>query len=308
MKNKYVFVAIMLASILAVGMGLTGLYSMQSDAAERGEELTIVTSFYPMYIATANVVGNTTGVQLENLSEPQTGCLHDFQMTPEDMKLLSTADVFIVNGGGIESFMEEVAVSYPNLTILEACSNTDLLSEDGDENEENAHAWMSVASYETQVQTITAGLSEVNPSNSDAYEENASVYLAKLETLRQRQEAVAEAADGQPVILFHEAYDYVAKDYGLAVSCELDLDEERQVSAGEVAKVLAAIREDGASCILAEEEYGMSMAETVQKEADVDVIYLDPLNRGDYDKDSYIDGMSRNIDLLEAYFGGHQDE
>jgi zinc transport system substrate-binding protein len=301
MKNKYVFVAVMLVCILFVGMGLTGLYTLQSTAAQRGEELTVVTSFYPMYIATANVVGDTTGVVLENLSEPQTGCLHDFQLTPEDMKLLSAADVFIVNGGGIESFMEEVAAAYPNLVILEACANTDLLTDDG---EENAHAWMSIAAYETQVQTITAGLVEINPSNREAYEANSAAYLERLEPLQQRQEALAEEADGQPVILFHEAYDYVAKDYGLAVSCTLDLDEERQISAGEVAKVLEAVQDSGAGCILAEEEYGKSMAETVQQEADVQVIYLDPLNRGDYDRDSYIDGMSRNIELLEAYFGG----
>lgn len=46
-----------------------------------------------MYIATLNIVDGVEGVRLENLSEPQTGCLHDFQLTPEDMKLLSTADV-----------------------------------------------------------------------------------------------------------------------------------------------------------------------------------------------------------------------
>ena len=82
----------------------------------------------------------------------------------------------------------------------------------------------------------------------------------------------------------------------------MDLDEERQVSAGEVAEVLQAINEDGTSLILAEELYGKSMAQTVQKEADVSVIYLDPLNRGDYEADSYLLGMEHNIELLEAYF------
>jgi zinc transport system substrate-binding protein len=305
MKNKYVFVALMLACILLAGMGLTSLYAGISTAVQKGEELTVVTSFYPMYIAAANVVGDTAGVQLENLSEPQTGCLHDFQMTPEDMKLLSSADVFIVNGGGIENFMEEVAAAYPNLTILEACANTELLT---DGETENAHAWMSVSAYETQVQTIAAGLAEIDPANHESYEENTKVYMEKLDALKERQERLAEEADGQQVILFHEAYDYVAEDYGLRVSCEMDLDEERQISAGEVEKVLAAIREGGTTCILAEEQYGKNMAETVQKEAEVQVVYLDPLNRGDYDPDSYLDGMSRNIDLLEQVFGGQQDE
>ena len=299
MKNKYVFVVVMLCVILAAGMGFTNLYVNYSEGDTSKEELTVVTSFYPMYVAAMNVVGDAPGVKLQNLSEPQTGCLHDFQLTPEDMKLLSTADVFIINGGGIEAFMEDVAKAYPNLTIVSTCEYLELLS-DGDET--NAHAWMSVGMYREMVQTIAMGLAKADPDNRALYEENAEIYDSKLMRLEERQQTVAEAAEGTDVILFHEAYDYVADDYGMQVSCVMDLDEERQVSAGEVAEVLRAINEDGASLILAEELYGKSMAETVQKEADVSVIYLDPLNRGDYEADSYLLGMEHNIELLEAYF------
>ena len=299
MKNKYVFVVVMLCVILVAGMGFTNLYVNYSEGDTSKEELTVVTSFYPMYVAAMNVVGDAPGVKLQNLSEPQTGCLHDFQLTPEDMKLLSTADVFIINGGGIEAFMEDVAKAYPNLTIVSTCEYLELLS-DGDET--NAHAWMSVGMYREMVQTIAMGLAKADLDNRALYEENAEIYDSKLMRLEERQQTVAEAAEGTDVILFHEAYDYVADDYGMQVSCVMDLDEERQVSAGEVAEVLRAINEDGASLILAEELYGKSMAETVQKEADVSVIYLDPLNRGDYEADSYLLGMEHNIELLEAYF------
>lgn len=299
MKNKYVFIVVMLCVILVAGMGFTNLYVNYSEGDTSKEELTVVTSFYPMYVAAMNVVGDAPGVKLQNLSEPQTGCLHDFQLTPEDMKLLSTADVFIINGGGIEAFMEDVAKAYPNLTIVSACEYLELLS-DGDET--NAHAWMSVAMYREMVQTIATGLAEADPDNRALYEENAGVYDSKLMQLEERQKTVVAASQGTDVILFHEAYDYVADDYGMQVSCVMDLDEERQVSAGEVAEVLQAINEDGASLILAEELYGKSMAQTVQKEADVSVIYLDPLNRGDYEADSYLLGMEHNIELLEAYF------
>lgn len=299
MKNKYVFVVVMLCVILVAGMGFTNLYVNYSEGDTSKEELTVVTSFYPMYVAAMNVVGDAPGVKLQNLSEPQTGCLHDFQLTPEDMKLLSTADVFIINGGGIEAFMEDVVKAYPNLTIVSTCEYLELLS-DGDET--NAHAWMSVGMYREMVQTIAMGLAKADPDNRALYEENAEIYDSKLMRLEERQQTVAEAAEGTDVILFHEAYDYVADDYGMQVSCVMDLDEERQVSAGEVAEVLRAINEDGASLILAEELYGKSMAQTVQKEADVSVIYLDPLNRGDYEADSYLLGMEHNIELLEAYF------
>ena len=126
MKNKCKFVGIMFLCILIVctlavmayehTAGKTGAAGERSDTSdsekntdEADDMLTVVTSCYPMYIAALNIVDGVEGVRLENLSEPQTGCLHDFQLTPEDMKLLSTADVFVTNGGGIESFMSDVA-------------------------------------------------------------------------------------------------------------------------------------------------------------------------------------------------------
>ena len=297
-KNKYVFVLVMLVVITVVSGLLTNIYVSESSSKQEEQTLTVVTSFYPMYIAALNVIGDTDGVQLQNLSEPQTGCLHDFQLTPEDMKLLSKADVFIINGGGIESFMKDVAKSYPDLTIIEASEGIDLLE---DEGEETAHAWMSVATYEEQVNHIAEGLIAADEKHASDYQKHADAYTVKLDALKERQQKVAEKIKEQSVILFHEAYDYVADDYGLNVAYVLDLDEERQVSAGEVADVLAAVRDDHVKYILAEELYGKSMGDTVEKETDAKVIYLDALNRGDYDADSYIKGMSANIDLIEQY-------
>lgn len=321
MKNKYLFAAVMLCAILIVGMGLTTLYVNSSQETQTDHTLTVVTSFYPMYIAADNIIDGADGVRLENLSEPQTGCLHDFQLTPEDMKLLSTADVFIINGGGIETFMKKVAAAYPDLTVIEACEQTELLPEtDGDshdhdhENEDedhednednedvNAHAWMSIPAYETQVNAIAQGLSAADPSRSSLYTQNEKTYRDKLETLRKRQDKLKEKLKGEPVILFHEAYAYVAEDYGLDVKYLLNLDEERQISAGEVSDVISAVKNDHTNYILAEKLYGKSMGDTIEKETGVTVLYLDPLNRGDYDKDSYIDGMTKNMDLLEEAF------
>ena len=331
MKNKYVFVAGMLCAILLLSVSFTGLYVKQNAKYAVGskEQVTIVTSFYPMYVAVSNLVDGIDEIRVRNLSEPQTGCLHDFQLTPEDMKLLSGADVFVVNGGGIENFISDVAKTYPKLQIVQACEGISLLGSEGhvheeeeehdhdavheelyeeedghghDHGEENAHAWMSVASYREQITHITEHLAEILPQYRESITENARLYDDKLAELQAEQKELCALVKGQEVILFHEAYAYVAKDYGLEVAMVMDLDEERQVSAGEVAEVLEEIKEHGVSVILAEERYGKEMGDTIQKEADVDVIYLDTLNRGNYEKDSYLVGMQSNIDLLRQVF------
>lgn len=315
MKNKYVFVLVMLLSILVISFGFTNIYVSHNQPAE-DEDFVVVTSFYPMYIATMNVIGDTEGVTLKNLSEPQTGCLHDFQLTPADMKLLSTADVFVINGGGIESFMEEIAEQYPDLVVIEACEGIELLCEEdahGHVHEEshseeehnhdvNAHAWMSVANYRKQVENIADGLVSVAPQYAESFLANAGTYDGKLEALQVEQVNLLTLTQSEEVILFHCAYDYVAEDLALETAFCMDLDEERQVSAGEVAEVLEVIEDHGVKYIFAEELYGADMCEMVQKEADIEVIYLDPLNRGEYEADSYIEGMRNNLKLISEVF------
>ena len=375
MKNKCKFVGIMFLCILTVctlavmayerayehtegKTGVVGGVSGASDSTKNTDEaddmLTVVTSFYPMYIAALNIVDGVDGVRLENLSEPQTGCLHDFQLTPEDMKLLSTADVFVINGGGIESFMSDVAKAYPKLDVVEACENVALLSDndddetdgahdhdhdadiesdsdhdhdhdadtesesdhdhdhdadiesesdhDHDHGDENAHAWMSVPRYRTMVQTIASRLAEKDAKHADEYYANAKAYDEKLAVLEEKINSLKSLTGGQNIIIFHEAYEYVADDFSMNACYLLDLDEERSVSAGEVKQVIGAIKDDGVSVILAEELYGKSMGDTVSRETDVHMVYIDPLNRGEYDKDSYLDGMERNIELIKDAF------
>ena len=382
MKNKCKFVGIMFLCILIVctlavmayehTAGMKGAAGGASNASgntkntdEADDMLTVVTSFYPMYIAALNIVDGVEGVRLENLSEPQTGCLHDFQLTPEDMKLLSTADVFVINGGGIESFMSDVAKAYPKLDVVEACEDVALLSEDDadsdhdhdheadaesdsdhdhdhdadaesdsdhdhdheadtesdsdhdhdheadtesdsahdhDHGDENAHAWMSVPRYRTMVQTIASRLAEKDAKHADEYYANAKAYDAKLAVLEEKINSIKSLTNGQNIIIFHEAYAYVADDFSMNACYLLDLDEERSVSAGEIKQVIGAIKDDGVSVILAEELYGKSMGDTVSRETDVHVVYIDPLNRGEYDKDSYLDGMEHNIELIKEAF------
>ena len=299
MKNKYVFVTVMLAVLLFLGVGLTEIYVNHTEEKEDGQ-YTVVTSFYPMYIAALNVVGENDHIRLENLSEPQTGCLHDYQLTPADMQLLSTADAFIINGGGIESFLGEVAEQYPELTIINASEQVDLI-------EDNAHAWMNIEDYMTQVKTIEAELSAADPADAEQFSENADAYLAKLSSLKEQTDAVKPLTEGKNIVIFHEAYEYVAEEFGMQVSYVMDLDEERQVSAGEVADVVRTVTDGGVRVILAEELYGKDMGDTVESETDAKVCYLDTLVRGDYDADSYLNAMQQNITLLKEAFSDEKD-
>ena len=328
-KNKYKFVFCMLLAISLAGGIFTKAY-IGLEGQEEEKKLRVVASFYPVYIAAQNVVGNCEGIELENLSEPQTGCLHDYQLTPQDMILMSKADLFLVNGGGIEGFLEEVGESYPTLDVVKITEGMDLLPESGnghvhakeegrenapggDEDGENtpgredggknAHGWMDTRIYAQMVENITGSLSKLDPGHADIYQQNARRYCEKIEALSDQVSEIREHLSGEgteapSVVIFHEAYAYVAEEYGLHTAYCLNLDEERQISAREVAEVMEEIEENHAVAVLAEEQYGKSLGDTVEAETDCGVTYLDPLVRGDYSADSYLTAMQENIDKI----------
>ena len=322
MKTR-TYVALMLTVILILSVGLTALYVHMEQKTTDKEDATvsIVTSFYPLYTLALNLTKDVQEVQVVNMSEPQTGCLHDYQMTPEDMRLLSTADIFLVNGGGIESFLPDVQEEYKDLNIINATSKLDLISEEDehqeDEHEEdghsedahhdhglNAHAWMSVTNYRMMVQYVAEELAKVDSDHAKDYLANAQVYDTKLAQLSQMEEQLKELSkDAQvPVVIFHEAFAYLANELGWNVKYCLDLDEERQLSAGEVAETLDVIHATGTRFILAEATYGSDMGKTAEEETDAIVFYLNPLTRaGDYEGDPvdyYLVEMQKNLQLI----------
>ena len=317
MRNKYVFVTVLLLALAFLGFGFTRGYVKMEEHEDR-EELLVVTSFYPMYVAALNVAADCPNVRVENLSEPQTGCLHDYQLTPQDMILLSSADVFVVNGGGIEGFLAEVADAYPELVIINAGAEIfeESWEDHGEEKQEghsheehdhgeNAHAWMSIPHYRQQIDVIRRELSAINPANKELYEQNAAKYLEQIDQLWKEAKELAVGLAGEHVVVLHEAFEFVAEDYGMQVSGELNLDEERQVSAGEIADILAVIQEKHIRIILAEDLYGRDMGDIIERETGCETCYLDTLTRGDGAKDSWLVGMRNNIEILKEAFEGN---
>lgn len=152
MRNKYVFTAVLLLVLTAVGAGIIKAGGSSGNAGA-GDGLRVVTSFYPVYIAAKNVIGDTEEIMLENLTEPKTGCLHDYQLTPEDMVVLSKADLFFINGGGIESFVDDVLNNYPELPVVTASEGIPYLdTRDGVQtighgHEEEDHLYEAEADY-----------------------------------------------------------------------------------------------------------------------------------------------------------------
>lgn len=259
--------------------------------------LKVVASFYPMYVMALNVIGDTPGVTVECMTPPITGCLHDYQLTPADLKTLATSDVFIANGAGMEMFIEKAAKQSPHLKVIEASQGMRLAFND------NPHVWVSIAGAIEETKNIAKGMATADPAHAGDYERNAANYVAKLEALRQEMHAALDGLKHRQIITFHEAFPYFASEFHLKIVAVVEREPGSEPSAGELAKTINIVRQNQVKALFAEPQYPAKSAEIIHRETGVPVSILDPAVTGPRDpaaaRDSYINTMTANLKVLQ---------
>lgn len=260
--------------------------------------LTILTSFYPMYIATLNVASGVPNVKVENMTGPQTGCLHDYQLTPRDLRTLSGASIFVVNGGGMESFLNKVISGLPDLRIVDASKGIELVK--GEDSAVNPHVWVSVTCAMQQVKNIVEGLAAADTANAAKYRSNAEVYIAKLEALRKKMHDGLAGIKLRNIITFHEAFPYFAKEFDLTIVAVIEREPGSEPSAGELARTVEIIRTNDVKALFAEPQYPAKAAETIARETGLKVYTLDPAVNGPFSPDAYLKIMESNLSALQS--------
>ncbi len=295
-------ISIGIVIILSGMLSACGGNALTKDTASKQDEnksdITIVTSFYPMYIATLNIVKDIEGVKLTNMTPPITGCLHDYAVTPSDMKMLEDAQIFVVNGADMESFMDDVISQMKHLKIISAVKGIELL--EGDEEEEpNPHVWVSVTHAITQVENIQKELSVLDPARSKQYEKNAQAYIKQLKELKSRMHQELEGITQRDIVTFHEAFPYFAKEFDLNIRGIIEREPGSQPSAKELIETIEQIKVLDIKALFAEPQYPSKAAETVATETGARVYILDPAVTGPMEADAYIHIMNQNTQVLK---------
>ena len=296
--KKFLFViAVMLSSVLMAACG---------EAKKAGDsEINVTASFYPIYILAENVIGDTDGINLQNMAQPQTGCLHDYQLSTGDMKKLDTTDIFLINGGGMESFLDNALELFPQLNIVDTSKGTVSLENDGHDHEEeedehshnheeNSHFWILPQNAAVQAENICEALSEVCPDKADEFRRNADSFIESLNDIETFD------GNGMKVCIFNEAFAYLHLSYGLDVRLCVEMDENQTPSAKEMAEIITTVKEENISLLIAADDASKAIADTVARETDAKVVVLDPVLTGDFSPESYAEALNENARILKG--------
>lgn len=295
----------MAALVLALCLSLFG----GCQAQEAQQSFRILTTFYPMYVFTLNIADGIEGVTVENMADQSVGCLHDYQLQTRDMVALEKADALVINGGGMEQFMDKVISLRGDLPVITASEGIEMLPasghdhehEDGECGELNAHVWLDPQLAILQVENIAAGLAQADPAHAQAYLDNAAAYTARIAQLDEEMSAMLAPVAGEQIITFHEAFPYFAQAFDIEIAGVIEHEAGEDPGTREIAQTCDLVNELGIRALFVEPQYPQKAAETIARETGAGLYTLDPVVSGDASKESYETIMRENARvLLEA--------
>ena len=293
--TKILSLLLLVLSVVLVGCGGADKTAEKKSA----EPFRIVTSFYPMYVATINITDGVDGVEVYNMTKPQTGCLHDYQLMTEDMKTLEKADAFVINGAGMEDFMDKVTEQQKKLKVIDASRGIELIHDDeGD----NPHVWLSVTNEIAQVRNIADQLKEADPAHAEKYEKNAAAYIEKLTALKNEMHAALDNVPHKDIVTFHEAFPYFAKEFHLNIIGVVEREPGTEPTPTELQETIEQVKALPTKVLFTEPQYSPAAAETIARETGAKIYTLDPVVTGEATpaaKDAYIDTMKKNMKVLQ---------
>ena len=110
----------------------------QANLVPQAEKITILTSFYPYHEFTKNVAGDFADVKqfMPNGVEA-----HDWEPRAQEIQSLKDADVFVYNGLGMESYIENIIESgeFDNVVFLKASEGVELIKFEDDHDDHAKH-------------------------------------------------------------------------------------------------------------------------------------------------------------------------
>lgn len=308
MKKYLLTATVMIGALLFAACGNT------NKKADKKEDLTIVTTFYPIYDFTKEIVGDEGNVKLliPAGTEP-----HDFEPSAKERAEISDADVFVYNSSDMEFFVDSLkdSVDSKQTLMIEAAKGIDRLeSQEADEHEESEeghdhaheydpHVWLDPVLAIKEVRTIAGELGEKYPDKKEIFTKNADAYIKKLEALDQKYSEELKNATNRTFVTQHAAFAYLANQYNLEQVAISGVSPDQEPTPSRLAELKEFVKKNNIKVIYFEENASSKVAETLSNETGVKLEVLNPLESLTNEQikagENYISVMEKNLEALK---------
>ncbi|MBT2283674.1 zinc ABC transporter substrate-binding protein [Paenibacillus polymyxa] len=292
-------------------------------------KVNVVTTFYPVYAFTTAIGGEDANVinLLPTGVEP-----HDWTPKSQDIVNTSKAQLFLYNGAGLEGWVPNFLKSLNSDTQVKSVAVSEgvkLLTAEGDdghghgEEHEDEHAdehtdeatsedvadhhidphtWVSPKSAMIMAENIKNSLVEADPDHKAGYEQRYEELRTKLETLDQRFTNELANVPNNEIVVSHQAFGYLARDYGLTQHAIMGLSPDAEPTGQDIVKLAKLVKDEGIKYIFFEELVSDKLAKTLANEAGVETMVLNPVEGLTKEQatngDDYFTLMEKNLQNL----------
>ena len=305
-------------ALLLICTLLASLFAVSGAVAAEAKVRVLATT-YPVYLITRAVTQSSPDVQVDLLIPAQTGCPHDYALTPRDMQKLAKARIVVINGLGLEAFLDKPLAAAGKITVIDSSKGVNAIVEDHDEGQHaahgdadkahkedhghaaaaghdhghehehdhghdhggiNPHAFASPMQAAVMARNIGRGLAAAEPVAAKNCPEVAEAYAARLEAVGKRLAAVGANAANKNVVALHDGMAYLVRDAGLNLVDVIQEDEEAQPSAARLLDLVKKIKESKPVVLIGEPQYSDKPVLALAAETGVPAVQLDPLASG----------------------------
>ncbi len=275
----------------------------------------VVASIKPLGFIAAAIADGVTPVEV---LLPDGASEHDYALRPSDIKRLQGADLVVWIGPEMEAFMPRAVAQLPaqkSIEISELPGIKPLLIKGDDEDEHqhdesdhdheasehehhhgeyNMHLWMSPEIARQSAVAIHAKLLELMPQSRDKLDANLQYFEAELASANTQIGSQLAPVKGKGYFVFHDAYSYFEKHFGLTPTGHFTVNPEIQPGAQRLHQIRTQLVEQKAVCVFAEPQFRPAVIDAVARGTKVRSGTLDPLGIDiTVAKDSYVKFLSQ---------------
>lgn len=298
--------------------------ALPKTRAEEPPRLRILTTLPPLYSWTTQIIRDLGDV--ENLL-PQNVGPHNFSFRPRDLGKLQDADLIILNGLGIEDWLERairntggkhrmvrtsdgldglLIQGVPQLKLDPGRRPSRASGHAHDHShgpEANPHVWLDPIFAMHGVSNILSAVIELDPHRAAAYRRNADEYLRRLEALSRDLAKAIEPIPNKAIVTYHDAFPYFVRRYGLELVGVVEEVPSVDPSPKYLATLMKVIREKNVQVIFTEPQFNPRLARRLTEDLSIQIAELDVLETGPLTPDFYEEAMRRNLKTLIQVLG-----
>jgi len=298
MKGIVSRLALLFGLVIVVLVGVRILINNQFifKTTPTNDTLKVTTSFYPLQYLVEQIGGNY--VMITNLtpvgSEP-----HDFEPSAADMIHLASQDMIVLNGGGLEGYVEKVRTNSKSTKTTVLVAGERYMSDPKD-----PHVWLDPLLYQKEGELIASALMKKDPAHASYYQSRFKALSDTLSELDQEFSKTLSSCDQHAIITSHAAFGYLAKRYGMRQVALAGLSPDQEPSTKTLIDVASFAKSRKIRHIFFEELVSPRIADTIAHEVGAQTLVLNPIEGLTDDQkrsgENYVTLQRKNLKNLQV--------